>query len=184
MRDKILQLLGNGVEIPAVAAAVGVTVGYISQLLAEPAFALAVAELRLIELTQAKKIDDTWDDIELQLVEKMKELIPFFSSPRHILEALKVVNSAKRKTKINAGYQGSGINGNVVNITLPSITVNQYKINMSGGMVEVEGRKLKALDSKILMKTLEERRSNGKEPELLEAPFSKSREKVISVDSI
>lgn len=184
MRDKILQLLGSGVEIPAVALAVGVTTGYISQLLAEPEFALRVSELRLIELTQAKQIDDTWDNIELELVKKLKELIPFFSSTRHILDALKVVNSAKRKTKMNAGYQGSGINGNVVSITLPAITVNQYKINMIGGMTEVAGRKLKALDSAILLKTLEERREHGKEPELLEAPSSKSREKIVSADSV
>lgn len=187
-RDKILSMLGGGLDAGVVATAVGVTPGYISQLLAEPEFALAVAEKRTLELTQAKSIDEKWDEFEEALLAKLKDLIPFFSSPKHIMEALKIANSAKRKTALNSNPTGGGAGNTYVTISMPSVLVQAYKINMGGGLVEVAGRSLKPMPSDILMKTLKERNggSDGKEPKLLEGNVKEARRagQEISIDTI
>lgn len=186
-RDKIKDMLGGGLQAHQVASAVGVTPAYISQLLAEPEFALAVAELRTKELTQSKEIDDTYDSLERQALEKLQDLLPCFMNPKHIIDTLRFLNSAKRKTALTTGSQQIG-NVNIVKIDMPMILVDSYKINMAGGMVEVAGRSLRPLPSVDLLKTLKDRNggSNGQEPRLLEEtsrkPSGKSKE--ISVDSV
>lgn len=186
-RDRILNMLGGGLDPSVVASAVGVTPAYISQLLAEPEFALAVAEKRTIELTQAKSIDDKWDKYEDMLLEKLEDLIPYFSTPKHIIDALKLVNGAKRKTALNTNPVGQTGN-NYVTINMPVVLVKAYKITQAGGMVEVEGRSLKPMSSGLLLKTLKDRNggSDGKEPKLLDSVAQKSSGKTreISVDSI
>lgn len=186
-RDRILSLLGSGLDAGVVASAVGVTPSYISQLLKEPEFALAVAEKRTIELTQAKSIDDKWDSFEQRLLEKLEDLIPFFTQPKQILEALRVANSARRKTALNT----TPINGGsktYVQINVPAIIINKYKIDMAGGMVEVAGRNLQPMSSKTLLQTLKERNggSDGQEPKLLAGTVKEPPRKTseISVDSI
>lgn len=181
-------MLGNGLEPGVVASAIGVTPAYISQLLAEPAFALAVSEKRTMELTQAKSIDEKWDLFEEALLAKLQDLVPYFSSPKQILEALRVANSAKRKTALNTNPNGNGAGKTYVQINMPRIIINKYKINMAGGMVEVEGRSLQPMPSAELIKTLKDRNggSNGQEPKLLVDSAKKSPRtpNEISIDSI
>lgn len=185
MIDKIASLLGQGLSPAVVSTAVGCTPSYISQLLSDPDFAKRVTEIRMIDLTRDKSIDEIWDDVEERLLKKFQTSIDFYTKPKDILDALTKINAAKRKTKLDAGAANFQT-GTVVQITLPAITINQYKINIAGKMTEVEGRTLKPMSSQNLMKTLEERRSNGQEPKLLagvlEAASRKARE--ITIDSI
>lgn len=188
VKDKILSMLGSGLEAGVVASAVGVTPSYISQLLSDENFALAVAEKRTQELTQAKEIDEKYDNFENKLLDKLEDLLPFFSSPKHILDALRVVNSAKRKTALNTASAGAAANKTYVTINVPRIIINQYKIQQNGGMTEVAGRSLQPMSSKLLLQTLKERNggSDGQEPKLLERTVKESSRKPneISVDSI
>lgn len=183
--DRLKKLLGNGVHPAAAASAVGCTPGYVSQLLSDQVFAMEVAQLRVTELTKAKEIDDKLDDIEKQLVDKFETLIPYFVKPKDILDALVKINAMKRKTKLEAGYQGGAQGGTTVQINVPTVIVNSYKINMAGGMVEVDGRSLQPMRSTDLLKTLELRRSNGKEPALLEGKVEQPRRSnELSADSV
>lgn len=186
MREKILSLLGSNLEPTVVAAAVGCTPGYVSQLLQEEDFKSKVIELRLVNMQQEKNIDDIWDNVEERLLKKFEGLIDYYVKPKDVLDALTKINAAKRKTKLSGGNNTLTAVGTVVKLSMPAITINKYTVNMNGGMIEVDGRKLKAMDSKTLLRTLEERRSNGQEPALLDAPPQQStpREKTISVDSI
>lgn len=180
---KIRDLLGEGIPANMVASAVGVTPSYISQLLADPNFAMEVAELRTKDLVEDKETDDRYDRIEAALLEKLEDLIPFINKPRDVLDALMKINQAKRRNAIPAGTS-QNVAGNVVTINLPSVIVNNFKINMAGGMVEVDGRSLQPLNSKELLKSLEDRRSqNGKGP-LAEIPSGKKEPIVIDENSV
>lgn len=187
-KERILNLLGSGLDSAVVASAVGVTPGYVSQLLADQDFASKVIERRTIELTRAKGLDDSWDEIEERLLDKIKDLIPFLTKPRDLIQLLVYANNAKRKTTLTAGAGAGGQEGNTVTVNLPQIVINQYKITMAGGMTEVAGRTLDIMKSSDLMKSLEKRRSDGKEPQLLEHFTEKSRNQQagqnISADSV
>lgn len=185
-RERALSMLSTGLRQDQVAAAIGITESQISQYIAEPEFATSLLENRLIEHTRSKNIDNKWDELEELLLKKFEDLIPLFYKPKDVLEALVRINAAKRKLGLSSGaITNSDANRQVVNINLPAITIQNYKINVGGQMTEVAGRKLQSMSSQLLMKTLEERRSNVKEPTLLEGVSRKSSDpREISADSV
>ena len=202
-KDKIKDMLGRGIPAANVADAVGVTPSYISQLMSDTNFAMEVAVLRTDDLTLAHDIDSKYDDYENRLLDRLGELIPLFSKPKDILEALRIINNAKRKSAGIPANLGIGA-GRIISLSLPVTIINNYKINMVGGIVEVEGRSLRPMQSAALLKVLESRKdgkvanveviehnpgnggSNGEEPKLLEGINQKSRRTSteISADSV
>jgi hypothetical protein len=169
-KDKVIALLGSGVAPGQVANAVGCDVSYISQLLAEPEFALKVAELRTADVLKYKEMDSNYDITEEKLLKKLNDLLPMMLKPDVVLRALAVVNNAKRRA--NSAMNNNVESGQVVKLQMPISIVNNYKINMVGGMVEVGGRDLTSMPSDVLMKSLESKNggnSNEKEIQRLAA---------------
>lgn len=161
--------MGSGLTTTVVAEAVGVTPSEVSQLLADSDFAKEVAELRTINLIVHAETDKAYDEIEKRLLEKLGDSVEMIYKPKEILSALQMVNSAKRKSG-GQGQNPEALAGTVINLRLPNIIVNNYKINMAGGMVEVGGRSLAPMPSGNLIKTLEERRENDAATKQLPAP--------------
>ncbi len=71
IEDRALSLLGAGVVPESVASALGVTPGYISQLLADDVFATKVATIRYENLQKHNVRDSSYDSIEDQLIDKL-----------------------------------------------------------------------------------------------------------------
>lgn len=160
-KDKVISLLGSGVGPKQVADAVGCDISYISQLLGEDAVAQKVAEIRTAEVMKYKTMDEKYDELENKLLKKLEDLLPFFMKPDQVLRGLQFLNTAKRKS---TGLAGEVQAGEVVKLMLPAVTINSYKINMHGNMVEVGGRNLQAMASDLLMKTLESRNGAADDP--------------------
>jgi hypothetical protein len=200
-KDQIKEMLGRGIPAVNIASAIGVTEGYISQLLSDQNFAMDVAAIRTADLTKNIDIDAKWDEYESRLLEKLGELINFFTKPKDVLEALRIINSAKRKSAGIPAAQGQQT-GRTIALNLPVTIINHYKINMQGGVVEVEGRSLRAMDSKNLLSLMNKNKvdsievlpitpvrnggSDGEQPRLLEETTTKPRKSAteVSVDSI
>jgi hypothetical protein len=162
--DRVKQLLGSGLNPTVVSEAVGCSVSYISQLLAEENFAREVSELRTKDLIKYQEIDGKYDTLEEKLLKKLEDLMPFFTKPRDVIAALQMVNSAKRKS-VGPGAKALE-SGAVVNLILPNVILNHYKVNIHGAMVEVGGRDLTPMPSRQLLKTLEERMGAHETPKL------------------
>lgn len=96
-RERALKLLGQNVEQEVVATALGVTPGYVSQLLSEPEFAAKVAELRLITLENATDRDGKYDELEDELLEKLRDVTTYMTKPREIAAVLLGLNKAVRR---------------------------------------------------------------------------------------
>ena len=138
-RAKMLSLLGKGLPSSVVATAVGVTESYVAQILAEPDFAEEVTSLRINNLESHTKRDASYDAIEDQLLEKLNTQLFYIQKPSEILSALKVVNSATRRGVDPLTQAGSGINqSTIVNITLPSKLIAEFKSNALGQVIEAE----------------------------------------------
>ena len=122
--QRALELLGSGAGPEQVAAAVGVSVSRISQLLADPEFAALVADLRFQSLSKHNSRDAAYDSIEDELLERMRNLLPLMMRPMEILRAITVINSAKRRgasapTAVNSQQA-------IVNIVLPQVILDRY----------------------------------------------------------
>ena len=95
--SRALALLGQGIGPEMVAAAVGVSVSRISQLLSDPNVAAEVAELRFKNLSAHNTRDAKYDTLEDKLLEKLEDLLPFMIRPLEILRAIQTINGAKRR---------------------------------------------------------------------------------------
>jgi uncharacterized protein YeaC (DUF1315 family) len=95
--ERALSLLGQGLGPEIVASAVGVSVSRISQLLSDPKFSAQVATLRYESLAKHNDRDNRYDQMEDQLLDKMKDLIQYMVKPFEVLKAIQVINQAKRR---------------------------------------------------------------------------------------
>ena len=146
--DKALKLLGSGVPIESVAAALGVEASRISQLMASPDFHAAVTELRYKNLQAHNKRDGKYDEIEDRLLDKLDKSIPFLLRPGEILKALQVVNSAKRRGQSSPDQVVAS--QNVVTVTLPTQIVQQFTTNINNQVTVAGGQSLETIQPDAL----------------------------------
>ena len=155
---RALELLGTGAAPEQVAAACGVSVSRISQLLGDTEFAAAVADLRFQSLSKHNTRDAEYDSIEDQLLERMRNLLPLMMRPMEVLRAITVINGAKRRGA-SAPSQVTQAGATVVNITLPQIIVDRFtnaKIvtNSDNQVVQAGEQSLVTMQSGTLLKEL------------------------------
>lgn len=133
---KALDLLGSGVQPVQVAAAIGVSESYISQLLSDEQFQLAVAQKRYDSLLAASERDASYDAIEDELLQKLKTSLAFMTKTGEILAAIKVINGAKRRGATSA--VGAQANSQVVQLVLPAGVRARFAQDAQGQVVEIQ----------------------------------------------
>lgn len=154
INERALSLLGSGVNAEAVASAIGVTPGYVSQLLADEGFAEAVTQLRFESLSAHTERDGEYDDIETSLLSKLKKSLPLMLRPADILGAIKIVNGAKRRGQDSQDSLVS--QNNIVNITMPTQIIQQFTTNIDNQVVKTGDRDLLTIQASDLLKQVEE----------------------------
>jgi hypothetical protein len=161
MKERIKELLGQGISPAIVASAVGCTPSYISQLMAEESFATEVAELRCSEILEDSDWDSRLDSLENKLIEKLEHLVPMMLRPREVLEALTKINSLKRRTSVASSGQNLQTAPTViVNLQLPSRLISTYSLSKTNEVIGISQtadgveRSLAGMPSIALMKEL------------------------------
>jgi hypothetical protein len=134
-RERAMKLLGGGVDQEIVSTALGVTPGYISQLLAEPAFAQEVSQLRLLNLESATERDGKYDTLEDKMLSKLSEVADYMTKPREVLGAIAVLNKAVRRGVRQE--QQPTVKQDVVIINLPTVIQQKFITNQSNQVIAV-----------------------------------------------
>lgn len=147
--ERAITLLGNGLGPEQVATAVGVTASRISQLLADTAFATAVAELRFQNLQKHNEIDASYDTLEETLIEKLADVLPLMIRPMEILKAIQIVNGAKRRGQ-SAPEQITHQN-TVVNLVMPTQIIQKFQMNSNNLITNVGSQTLETIQSSRLL---------------------------------
>lgn len=161
--ERALTLLGQGVEATKVAAALGVTDSYISQLISDENFAARVAELRYESLQKHNARDNRYDTLEDTLLKRMEDCIPLMHKPMEILKAIAVINAAKRRGQSSPD---SMVNKQtVIQLVMPTQIVNTFKVNPHGQVVEVGNQSLLTIQSGSMDNLLKEKRNENESPE-------------------
>lgn len=157
IRDKAIQLLGDGTKPVQVASALGVSESYISQLLTQDKeFMAKVAELRFTNLANASARDGKYDAMEDKLLERMEELIPWLQKPREVLAAIAVINNAKRRGQTGSAGGGVGEVGTRVTLSLPTVIQNNFITNVQNQVISVGNRELSTINAGVLNTRLQE----------------------------
>ena len=139
--QRALELLGQGIAASVVASAVGVTEGRVSQLLADEEFARKVAELRFAHLTAQTQLDVKADKLEDRLLNKIEKTLDSLYKPGELLNAYRILNSAKRKGAM-VPVDSATQQGRVVSITIPTVIQNKFvtsSINQVVQVMDMEG---------------------------------------------
>lgn len=150
---RALSLLGSGVSTEQTAAALGVTPSAISQLLADQEFADQVAHLRYENLQSHNRRDDKYNDLEDDLLKKLKENLSLIMRPEQIMRALAMVNNAKRRGQ-SAPEQVSE-SATILTLVLPTQIVQKFETNANNQVISTGEQSLHTMPSSTLLKHIE-----------------------------
>lgn len=156
IEDRALSLLGAGVIADSVASALGVTPGYISQLLADDVFATKVATIRYENLQKHNMRDDTYDTMEDRLLEKLRDQLPLIMKPDTLLRAISTINGAKRRGQ--AAPEQVVNNTTVVTLLLPAVIAERFSVNIDNQVIRAGDQELHTIPSGNLLKQVEDKR--------------------------
>ncbi len=151
--QKALTLLGSGVNAEMTAAACGVTVARISQLLSEAEFSAEVSELRFQNLQKHNVRDDKYDAMEDTLLERMRDLLPLMMRPMEILKAIAVINGAKRRGQ--SAPDTVNQNNQVVTLIMPTKVIQNFTVNINNQVTRAGNQELLTIQSGSVNKMLE-----------------------------
>lgn len=150
--ERILNLLGSGVAAEQVAAAVGVSASYVSQLLSTDEFSAAVSELRYKSLQKHNERDSSLDSLEDKILEKMHQSLPLVMRPLELTRMLQVVNAAKRRG--TSAPDSILQKQEVVTLTLPPVIINKFTTNIQNQVVQAGHQELVTMQSGTLLEKL------------------------------
>lgn len=150
LEEKLLSYLSSGASNEDAAGACGVSVSRVSQICADPEFAMRLQEARFQHASKYVQLDNSWDSAEEKLLEKFHETIPTLHKFRDIKDALAMVNSAKRKSAAAAGpTEGAKT---VVNLILPVAAMSRFVTNSQNQVVQTGEQSLITIQSGSLAK--------------------------------
>ena len=149
MRDRLIQLLGNGVSHAVAASAVGCSESYVTQLVSNPAVAEEIAALRFENLQAATVRDSKIDSLEDKLLVKFEEALPLMMRPAEIMRAAAVVNAMKRRGQ--AAPETAHIANQIVNLFMPKQAAISFQLSSNKEIIEVAGRPLVTMPSAQLL---------------------------------
>lgn len=150
-KDRIISLLGQGISATVVAAHVDVDPSYVSQLLESPDVKELIAVARSKSLEQDLAIDDSIKSTEKMAIDKLKQQMVFSRTPLETARIFQILNGARRHAE-EVGKSRASDTGEAVVISLPVAAVRQLgiQLNSSNQIVEIEGRTMAPMPSKVL----------------------------------
>lgn len=147
-KTRIANLLVAGASQAQVARAIGVTESYITQLLTDDTqFNSLYSELMVVKLEKTKTKTDTYDNLELDLVQEMKSR----ASTADMSELAKALTAVTASRRSNGEGRSSGNSDGVVpiavNIHLPAFISKQFAVetNSRNEIIEIDGENLQGL---------------------------------------
>lgn len=149
IRDRVVALVSQGYNQNIVAAACGVTPGYVSQLLEQDDVREKVVEKRAATLEEAAAVDKSINDLEKRALQLIADKMPFVRGPMEATKMFATLNAAKRRTQqTDASNDSSSVE--IVTLTIPKAAMVHIKVNSDNQVIEVEGRSMAPLPSKAL----------------------------------
>ena len=155
-KDQAKELLGAGLQNVVVANALGVSESLVSQWLSDETFAAEVQKLKLQNLTEANTRDRKWNSLEDQLLEKLEGLLPMIVNPMAVIQALKAVNGAVRRS---APKELAGVAQSThVHLHMPALLAAKFVVNPTNQVIEVDGRSVATMPANAVVAEMNKRK--------------------------
>jgi hypothetical protein len=150
--SRALSLLSQGLGPEVVASAVGVSTSRISQLLSDPEFAAKVAEGRYENLAKHNVRDNAYDSMEDDLLQKLKDCLPYMVRPMEILKAISVINAAKRRG--SSAPESITSQQTVVQLVMPTQIIQSFTTNVNNQVIKAGNQDLVTVQSSNMQNLL------------------------------
>ena len=159
LEDRAATLLGSGLPPATVAASLGCSESYLSQLLSTDTFAARVASLRFEALAKHNERDASYDQMEDDLLHRLKDCLPLMHKPMEILKAIQVINAAKRRgtSTPEAILEKQAI----VSLVMPVQIIQRFTTNIQNQVIKAGSQELLTIQSGTLAAQMKERQSDG-----------------------
>lgn len=165
--NQIVEFLSKGFNQTQVAQICSCTQAYVNQVASARAEDIEVA--KAVATIQKQEIDQSYDDLEELLLERLKVVLPYETNTQVLLRAVQVVNAAKRKTEpVHSPVAPGTTTINQAILVMPTRFVQAPQaqpdivINGNNEIVEIEGRPLinassSAINNMLNQHTLQQR---------------------------
>lgn len=149
-KDRLLGYLAAGVSQTAAASAVGVDPSYVSQLLEQDDFKIALVERSAGRLQKAIDHDESIESLETKAARVIEQKLPFVRNALEAARIFQILNSSKKRAVASPdSSQGAG-GVQSVTIVLPKAAAVSLRMNTQNQVIEVEGRAMAPLPSRNL----------------------------------
>ena len=151
-RDEIAKFLSLGLSQSQVAAKLSISPALVSQIANEEKIREKVTEAQLAFLDAATEWDQKYNSLEDALLEKAQRALAQIYKPQDILRALMAINKAERRGASSQQMAEilSKKDTAVIDLDLPERVKTKLVATASRQVVEVDGRKLITMDSRLL----------------------------------
>lgn len=159
LEDRAATLLGSGLPPATVAASLGCSESYLSQLLSTDTFAARVASLRYEALAKHNERDTSYDTMEDELLNRLKDCLPLMHKPMEILKAIQIINAAKRRgtSTPDAILEKQ----ETVRLVMPVQIVQRFTTNIQNQVIQAGSQELLTIQSGTLAAQMKERKNDG-----------------------
>lgn len=161
-KDQIIELLAAGVPTSQIAAAVGCTDSYVSQLRADPEVQAFLATKAVAVTAKDVAFDTALESAETMALQKLEKGLQFANFSQ-ALAAFRVLNSARKRQDKFAQTDNAGTTINV-NLTLPANAMPRYTLSGKNEIIEVEGQTMVTATPKSLDQILQARAAGAALP--------------------
>ena len=149
---RAIKLLGDGLGPEQVAAAVGLSVSRISQLVSDGEISKEILDKRYSNLSKHNERDQKYDDVEDDLLERFAAVTPMMMRPMELLKGLKEINGMKRRGSSAPAHLVN--QQTVLNLHIPVSVINHFtgagsgvKVNPMNQVVQAGGQELVTIQS-------------------------------------
>lgn len=147
-KDQIIEFLSQNIPTSQIAAAVGCSDSYVSQLKSDPEVQTILAQKSVESAAKDAAFDSILDKAEYLALEKIEKNLPF-ANMGQALAAFKVLNSARRRKDAFSALDNAGTTINV-NLTIPAHAIPKYTVNAQSEIVDVAGQTMLTVTPKSL----------------------------------
>lgn len=180
MKERIIEMLGQGLSATQVASAVGCDDSYISQLLSDENISAQVQALRAENFSKYVDQDQRLDEAESKALDKLATLAEFITRPSEAARVYSILNAAKRRTVDQVNQQHAV--AQTVSLELPAAARVRFTLTSDKQVIEIEGRSMTTMPARNLAARLEQRNATRlldmKVPNVLDVQMETIAEKL------
>lgn len=157
--DKVVELLGCGLNHEQAAQAVGCDTSYITHLLSDETIRNKVVAVRSTALSANNDRDRKIDSLEDRVLAKIEESLDLIYKPSDLLAAFTVLNRAQRRGYHTPSGASQAVT-QIVNLQIPQQVFKHFTLSDSGEVIDIEGQTMVSMPAQALLSDLQKENPN------------------------